>query len=56
MGLDLPGLALAHELYRGLLEQGEGQQGTQALIHALARLSDVDWDAHLTSEPAVTTR
>jgi 3-hydroxyisobutyrate dehydrogenase len=56
MGLDLPGLALAHELYCGLLERGEGQHGTQALIHALARLSDVDWDAHVTSEPAVATR
>jgi 3-hydroxyisobutyrate dehydrogenase len=45
MGLNLPGLALAHELYTGLLEQGEGQSGTQALVRALARLSDVDWDA-----------
>jgi 3-hydroxyisobutyrate dehydrogenase len=54
MGLNLPGLALAHELYRGLVEQGNGQRGTQALVRALAQLSDVDWDARfLRAEPAV---
>ena len=56
LGLDLPGLALAHELYTGLLERGEGQSGTQALVRALAQLSDVDWDARLTSETAVAGR
>ncbi len=43
MRLSLPGLALAHELYVALQAQGGGRQGTQALLLALARLSDVDW-------------
>src|SRR5262249_20450207 len=43
MDLALPGLALAHELYLALRAQGGGRKGTQALILALARLSDVDW-------------
>lgn len=45
MNLALPGLALAHELYLALRAQGGGRQGTQALLLALARLSDVDWSA-----------
>jgi 3-hydroxyisobutyrate dehydrogenase len=45
MELALPGLALAHELYVALRAQGGGRNGTQALILALARLSNVDWDA-----------
>ena len=44
LNLALPGLALAHELYLALRAQGGGRKGTQALILALARLSDVDWD------------
>ena len=43
MNLALPGLALAHELYLALRAQGSGRKGTQALILALARLSDVNW-------------
>jgi 3-hydroxyisobutyrate dehydrogenase len=43
MGLALPGLALAHELYLALKAQGGGRDGTQALIRALAVLSAVDW-------------
>lgn len=43
MKLALPGLALAHQLYVALQAQGRGRNGTQALIHALASLSDVDW-------------
>jgi 3-hydroxyisobutyrate dehydrogenase len=43
MKLSLPGLALAHELYVALQAQGGGHQGTQALLLALARLSDVQW-------------
>jgi 3-hydroxyisobutyrate dehydrogenase len=43
MDLSLPGLALAHELYLALRAQGGGRDGTQALIHVLARLSAVDW-------------
>ncbi len=44
MNLALPGLALAHELYLALQAQGAGRDGTQSLIRALARLSNVDWD------------
>lgn len=43
MNLSLPGLALAHELYLALRAQGGGRKGTQALLLALARLSDLDW-------------
>lgn len=41
MDLALPGLALVDQLYRALKAQGHGRKGTQALILALARLSDV---------------
>lgn len=44
MQLALPGLALAHQLYVALQAQGHGRDGTQALVHALASLSAVDWD------------
>ncbi len=44
MDLALPGLALAHELYLALRAQGDGRKGTQALLLALARLSNVAWD------------
>ncbi|MFQ5425666.1 MAG: NAD(P)-dependent oxidoreductase [Gaiellales bacterium] len=43
MGLAMPGLALAHELYVALQAQGGGRKGIQALVLALASLSDVDW-------------
>ena len=43
LNLALPGLALAHELYLALRAQGGGRKGTQALILALAKLSDVEW-------------
>ena len=52
LDLALPGLALAHELYLGLRAQGGGRKGTQALILALARLSDVDWTGSGSSKPA----
>jgi 3-hydroxyisobutyrate dehydrogenase len=45
MNLALPGLALAHELYLALRAQGGGRKGTQALLLALARLSDITWEA-----------
>ena len=41
--LSLPGLALAHQLYVALEAQGGGRRGTQALLLALARLSNVEW-------------
>jgi 3-hydroxyisobutyrate dehydrogenase len=43
MGLALPGLALAHQLYIALKAQGYGRKGTQALMLALQHLSEVEW-------------
>ncbi len=43
MQLSAPGLALAHQLYVALQAQGGGRNGSQALLLALAKLSDVDW-------------
>ena len=43
MKLALPGLALANQLYISLQAHGEGDLGTQALILALARLSNTDY-------------
>jgi 3-hydroxyisobutyrate dehydrogenase len=42
--LSLPGLALAHELYIALKAQGGSRKGTQALLLALARLSNLEWE------------
>ncbi|CAL1359773.1 unnamed protein product [Linum trigynum] len=41
MGLALPGLALAQQLYLSLKADGEGDLGTTALILALERLNNV---------------
>ena len=43
MGLALPGLALAHQLYLAVQAQGHGRDGTHALHLALAQLSRIDW-------------
>ena len=43
MGLSMPGLALAHQLYLSLQALGHGRDGTQALQLALAAMADVDW-------------
>ena len=43
MGLSLPGLALAQQLYLAVKAQGDGRLGTHALCKALARLSGIDW-------------
>jgi 3-hydroxyisobutyrate dehydrogenase len=43
MNLSLPGLALAEQLYVAAHAQGHGQDGTQALLVALAHLSSLDW-------------
>ncbi|XP_078429030.1 6-phosphogluconate dehydrogenase family protein [Wolffia australiana] len=40
MGLALPGLALAQQLYLSLIAHGEGNLGTQALILAIERLNN----------------
>jgi 3-hydroxyisobutyrate dehydrogenase len=43
LGLALPGLALAHQLYVALAAQGHSRDGTHALERALASLSGIDW-------------
>lgn len=43
MGLALPGLALAKQLYLAVQAQGHGRDGTHALQLALASLADIDW-------------
>ena len=43
MGLSLPGLALAQQLYVALQAQGHGRDGTHALQLALAQLAGIDW-------------
>jgi len=45
MGLVMPGLALAHQLYVSLRSTGRGRNGTQSLQLALAELAGVDWKA-----------
>lgn len=43
MGLCLPGLALAHQLYLSVKANGHGRDGTHALQLALAQMANVDW-------------
>ena len=43
MGLALPGLALARQLYIAVQAQGYGRNGTHALQLALSSLSGIDW-------------
>jgi len=43
MGLSMPGLALAHQLYLALQAQGHGRDGTHSLHLALAAMSNIDW-------------
>lgn len=45
MGLALPGLALAEQLYRAVEAQGHGRDGTHALVRALSRMSGREWPA-----------
>lgn len=45
MGLALPGLALAQQLYVSLKAHGEGNLGTQALILSLERLNNVSLES-----------
>lgn len=44
LGLSMPGLALANQLYLALAAQGHARSGTHALELALARLSGIDWE------------
>jgi 3-hydroxyisobutyrate dehydrogenase len=43
MGLALPGLALAEQLYQSVAAQGYARLGTHSLMLALAQMSAVDW-------------
>ena len=43
LGLSMPGLALAHQLYLAVKAQGHARDGTHALMLALASMSNVDW-------------
>jgi 3-hydroxyisobutyrate dehydrogenase len=43
LGLCLPGLALANQLYLAVQARGHGRDGTHALELALAAMSGVDW-------------
>ncbi|HEX5471277.1 MAG TPA: NAD(P)-dependent oxidoreductase [Lacipirellulaceae bacterium] len=45
MGLALPGLALAEQLYQAVAAQGYATQGTHSLMLALAQMSGIDWVA-----------
>ncbi|MFO7904171.1 MAG: NAD(P)-dependent oxidoreductase [Planctomycetota bacterium] len=45
LGISLPGLALAHQLYLSVTALGHGRDGTQALELALAAMSGIDWQA-----------
>jgi len=42
MNLTLPGLSLVHQLYIATKAQGYGRKGTQALLLALEKISDVE--------------
>ena len=43
MNLALPGLALAFQLYTGVIANGGARNGTHALMLTLSQLSGVDW-------------
>ncbi|KAK1313814.1 hypothetical protein QJS10_CPA06g00840 [Acorus calamus] len=50
LGLGLPGLALAQQLYLSLVAHGEGDLGTQALILAIERLNNARLDVKAAEE------
>ncbi|MFO0976730.1 MAG: NAD(P)-dependent oxidoreductase [Planctomycetaceae bacterium] len=43
MGLSMPGLALAQQLYMAVKSQGHGRMGTHSLMHALSSMAGFDW-------------
>jgi 3-hydroxyisobutyrate dehydrogenase len=43
MGLTMPGLTLAHQVYEAAQSHGAGERGIQALVLTLAQLSDREW-------------
>lgn len=42
MGLGLPGVSLVHQLFNSIEAAGEGDEGTQALVKSLERMSGVE--------------
>ena len=50
LGLSLPGLALAHQLYLAVQAQGYGKKGTHALMLALEKLSGIERSASSAEE------
>ena len=46
MGLTVPGLTLARQLYEAVKDQGHGRRGTQALLLALEQLNGIDQPTH----------
>lgn len=52
MGLALPGLALAQQLYVSLKAHGEGGLGTQALVLALERMNNVSLESSVPEKNA----
>jgi 3-hydroxyisobutyrate dehydrogenase len=53
MGLVMPGLALAEQLYLATAAAGREKDGTQALLLALAKLSNIEWP---TAAPATDSK
>jgi 3-hydroxyisobutyrate dehydrogenase len=53
MGIALPGLALADQLYQAVASQGHARMGTHSLILALAQISGIDWKSR--HSPAKST-
>jgi 3-hydroxyisobutyrate dehydrogenase len=53
MGLQLPGLELAHSLYRRLMDMGHSKSGTHSLMLALADMNKISFQA---SSPWVTKK
>ncbi len=43
MGISMPGLALANQLYISFQARGGGRKGVHGLMLALAELSGIDW-------------
>lgn len=56
MGLVLPGVALAEQLYRSARELGHGRSGTQALVIAIGQLSGAEFPAGPAAGLATATR
>ena len=46
MGICLPGLALLHQLYRGLMAQGEEKHGIQAIEKVIEGLNGFELDKY----------